>query len=601
MTQNSLLRKFAAWMLILSMMTATVTGCASSQGKTYESHSAQIENSELTDVQTAFDTFTQEIFIEEITKNTLNLHFTLEDPASSGISEYPLTLGEVNQESVTEESQHAEKLLIKLKQFDYDKLTFRQQLTYDIFKNTQELIMQAHAFPYYDEVLRPSIGIQAELPVLFAEYTFNTETDITDYLMLLGDVPRYFQQIIDYEQEKATAGLFMSDTCVDMIIDDCTSFISDDEENFLITTFKERINELEGLTQEQKDDYISQNQTRIAEDIVPSYEYLIDELTKLKGSGFNEGGLFNYPDGKNYYEYLLKLSTGSEHSVEELEKRTIEQINSDLSAMQELVTKNPELASNFADFTFTLTDPEEIIADLQTKMEGDFPQLDTKINLDIKYVSESMEDSLSPAFYLIPPIDNLNDNVIYINGGSTDVSSLYTTLAHEGFPGHLYQTVYSTSCDDTPLRQLCSNPGFSEGWATYVENLAYSYDTDQDAALLSFLQHNNSANLGLYALLDFYIHYEGYTLEEAAQWLQNFYDIPDEDSIKELYYYIVSQPCNYLKYYVGYLEILELKETAQETLGDKFILKDFHEFLLEIGDAPFYIIEDYMEAWMEQK
>ena len=133
-----------------------------------------------------------------------------------------------------------------------------------------------------------------------------------------------------------------------------------------------------------------------------------------------------------------------------------------------------------------------------------------------------------------------------------------------------------------------------------MENMAYSYDTELDENLTSLIQHNSSANLGIYALLDFYINYEGWTLEETGDWLKNLYSTNSEDTIRELYYLIVSQPCNYLKYYIGYLEILDLRADAQEALGDRFVLKDFHTFLLEIGDAPFYLIRDYMEDWINE-
>lgn len=599
MTQlNGLLRKTSVFLLIFSMLVSSLTGCRTTGGKTYESHSFDNESTQTTENQSSFDEFTLKLFCDEITENTLNLHYSLEDPASYGISGYPLTLGDFGQQYSLEAAARAEELREQLKDFDYGELTSGQQLTYDILDNALELNSMNSSFPYYEEVLMPSIGLQSELPTLLAEYTFNTEKDVTDYLALLEDTERYFKMIISYEQEKSAAGLFMSDYCADMIIKDCESFISQTEDNFLITTFKERLDEMDELESSRKEEYIAENHTLVTENMVNAYRLLIDALKELKGTGVNDGGICNFDDGTEYYEYILKQSVGTDRTVKELEQMTTSQINADLRAVQELLEENPQLISGFDNFEFSLTDPEEIMEDLKVKIQEDFPELKTEVNLQIKYVSESMEDSLSPAFYLTPPIDNLIDNVIYINGGSADSSELYTTLAHEGYPGHLYQTVYSSACSTDPIRQLCSVSGYSEGWATYVENLAYGYETEADSRLTSLMQHNNSASLGIYALLDFYINYEGQTLEEISEFLQNFYDI-DEEDITELYYYIVSQPCNYLTYYVGYLEILDLRADAEKELGNDFNLKDFHTFLLEIGDAPFYIIREYMDAWME--
>lgn len=596
---NKFFQKVSACLLICMISICSITSCQTSNGKHYESYSSSNESGQTNEALASFDEFTLSLFREEIIDNTLNLHYTLEDPSSYGISDYPLTLGEFNWKNTQESCEQAEELRKQLKSFNYNDLTSSQKLTYDILDNTLELNSMKKMYPYYEEILQPSIGLQAELPTLLAEYTFNTEKDITDYLAILADIERYFNQIIAYEQEKSKAGLFMSDYCADLVIRDCESFISQKEDNFLITTFEERLNEMTQLDTSKKEEYLEKNRTLITTNIFQAYQKLIDALKELKGSGVNDKGLCSFDNGQDYYKYLLKVSTGSDRSVKELEKMTLAQINTDLQAIQSLIQENPQLSSEFSQFSFTLTDPEEIIEDLKVKMQNDFPELKTDIHLNIKYVSKSMEKSLSPAFYLTPSIDNLTNNVIYINGGSSDASSLYTTLAHEGYPGHLYQTVYSSSCNNDPIRQLCSVAGYSEGWATYVENIAYSYDTKLDENLTSLVQHNSSANLGIYALLDFYINYEGWSLEETGEWLKKLYSTNTENSIRELYYLIVSQPCNYLKYYIGYLEILDLRADAREALGDSFVLKDFHTFLLEIGDAPFYLIRDYMEEWIK--
>lgn len=608
---NRLFRRSSVFLLIVSMIVFSLAGCQGSKsGKTYESFSPENEKTQASGtsnesssgqstVSDRFEEFTRALFCDEITENTLNLHYALEDPASYGISDYPLTLGEYGQQVSQEAGERAEDLLTQLKAYDYDELTADQRFTYDLLENTLKLSSESNDFPYYVEVLQPSIGMQSELPTLLAEYTFNTEKDVTDYLALLKDIKRYFQEIISYEQEKSKAGLFMSDYCADMVIKDCESFISQTDDNFLITTFEERLDEMQGLDEDRKEAWIIENRQLVTGDVIDAWQMLIDALKELKGTGSNDGGICNFEKGKEYYEYMLKLSVGTDRPVKELENMTVDQINADIQAIQELVDNNPMLYSASEDFEFSLTDPKEIIEDLQVKMKDDFPELETDINLQIKYVSKSMEDSLSPAFYLTPPIDNPVDNVIYINGGSSDPSDLYSTLAHEGYPGHLYQTVYTSSCSASPIRYLCSTSGYSEGWATYVENLSYSYDTDIDADLTSLMQHNNSANLGIYALLDFYINYEGQTLDEITDFLSNFYNIDNEDDVRDIYYYIVSQPCNYLNYYIGYLEILDLKADAQEALGESFNLKDFHTFFLEMGDAPFYIIREYMESWIE--
>lgn len=139
-----------------------------------------------------------------------------------------------------------------------------------------------------------------------------------------------------------------------------------------------------------------------------------------------------------------------------------------------------------------------------------------------------MKDYLSPAFYLTPPMDTGTPNVIYINpAASYQGLELFTTLAHEGFPGHLYQTVTFERQNPSGIRNLLCTSGFAEGWATYIEPFAYQYaagyikdPSATELARISWL--NRSINLCMYSLLDIEIHYNGWTQAEAASFLKAF-------------------------------------------------------------------------------
>ena len=210
-----------------------------------------------------------------------------------------------------------------------------------------------------------------------------------------------------------------------------------------------------------------------------------------------------------------------------------------------------------------------------------------------------MEEFLSPAFYLTPPLDTKTPNTIYINHGrSISNLELFTTLSHEGFPGHLYQTVYFGRQNPSHIRYLIDSSGYVEGWATYVESYAYGYAADSlscqsssDFAQLSWL--NRSVNLCIYSLLDVGIHYRGWTSSQAGRFLGAF-GIRDASVVAEIYRYITETPANYLKYYVGYLNFLDLKEEQQTLLGKDFDLKKFHQQLLTIGPVQFPVLKKYI-------
>ena len=150
----------------------------------------------------------------------------------------------------------------------------------------------------------------------------------------------------------------------------------------------------------------------------------------------------------------------------------------------------------------------------------------------------------------------------------------------------MYQTTYFSSTNPDPIRNLLDYSGYVEGWATYAEMCSY-YISSLDKAHATLLQKNNSVILGLYAYADIGIHYDGWTLEDTIAFFST-YGITDRSIIQEIYAYIVGDPANYLTYYVGYLEILELKKEWHSSQ------KEFHQKILEIGPAPFKIIQKHL-------
>ena len=361
--------------------------------------------------------------------------------------------------------------------------------------------------------------------------------------------------------------------------------------NYLYSTFVDRIKDVNELTEEEKSDYIQDNALAVSDCIFPAYEKLISDLEQLRGSGKNEKGLSYLPEGIDYYELVVRQSTGSERSVEEMEDLTRRQITDDLEAMEKVLGITTEEAQEAA-AAIAQTSAELILTRLQEGISGTFPEAPDTV-LEVKYVPEEMEDHLSPAFYMIPAIDNTEQNVIYINQAHmSDDLTLFTTLAHEGYPGHLYQTVYYESTDPDPIRSIMDFGGYVEGWATYAEMGSY-YLTPLSKEQATLLQKNSSIILGLYALADMGIHYDGWSRMDTVAFFSN-YGITDAETVERIYELIIGSPGNYLKYYIGYVEFLELKKEWAEEKGEAFSQKEFHEAVLEVGPAPFEIVEKYM-------
>ena len=535
-----------------------------------------------------FQSFTKEVFCQEVSSNSISLHYSLKEPEKYGIKEAPVTFGGFTTDS-NEAAASLENLRAALDRFSYDSLSVENQLTYDVLDYYLNMAENNTDYLLYDEPLGLVSGIQTQLPVLLSEYQFYDEEDVDTYLKLMQSTPEYFESLIAFEKQKSAAGLFMADYAADTVISQCTAFMEMGESNYLISTFVERIKQL-GLSSEAQSRYIKRNAQMLQSYVLPAYNQLISAVQSLKGTGKNEEGLCHLPDGKAYYEQIVAESTGSEKTVPELEDLTRRQIISDLEAMEEVLNIAGDQAKETA--AMEESNPVTILNELERKTGGAFPEPPETVT-QVKYVPEAMEEHLSPAFYMIPAIDNTAENVIYVNQSHMSNNlTLYTTLAHEGYPGHLYQTVYYAGTDPDPLRSIFNFGGYVEGWATYAEMCSY-YLSSLSKEQATLLQKNSSIVLGLYALADMGIHYDGWSRIDTVAFFKN-YGIKDAKTIERIYELIIGSPGNYLKYYIGYVEFLELKKEWAAKKGNHFSQKEFHEAVLSVGPAPFALVEEYM-------
>ncbi|EOS35567.1 hypothetical protein C808_04770 [Lachnospiraceae bacterium M18-1] len=579
----------------------------------------------------AFEKFTNELFCQETASNTVSLHYTLRNPEEFGIRETPVTFGtfETDQNMAL---VSVENIRRAMEEFDQENLSVTNRLTFDVLDYYMERLKENAEFTLYEEPLGLVSGIHTQLPVLLSEYQFYDREDVDIYLELMKITPDYFQSLIAFEQAKSDAGLFMSDAAALQVIEQCKVFMNMGESNYLITTFVDRIEQVKGLSEKEKSIYIQRNALMLSSYVLPAYSKLSTSVQTLMGTGVNEQGLCYFPEGKEYYEQVVKVSTGSERSVPEMKDLTKRQIVEDLEAMERVlgITENesmrnmvqkgrnaqeegtavqdekaaeenvsqeaaalignPEQAHEAA--AMDTTNPVSILNGLKKEIAKTFPTApDTTVS--VKYVPEALQGNLSPAFYMIPAIDSYEENVIYVNQAHMgNPLTLFTTLAHEGFPGHLYQNVYYAGTDPDPVRSMFNTGGYVEGWATYAEMCSY-YLAPITKEQATILQKNSSIILGLYTLADIGIHYDGWSRVDTLAFFSN-YGIQDVNTVNRIYDLVLGSPGNYAKYYIGYVEFLELKKEYAAKKGTGFSQKEFHKDVLMTGPAPFELVEKYM-------
>lgn len=548
-------------------------------------------------IQESFDEFLMATYVDSMTGSLVSTHFDLENPEALGITEFDSIWGSDFLEGYQSALQDDKELYAELTAFDYSSLTYEQQLTYDTLAAYLENCFVLDEFYYFGEPFSPSSGSQFELNLILSEFSINDKADLDDYIDTLSTCDDYVNELLEYEKWRAEKGYAMTDSAIDDVIGQCRDILSADEPAFL-PVIREVIDGCDFLTDTEKSDYKTKVTTLATENFIPAYNNIISVLTDIKSSRTVEGGLCNYDNGTEYYEALIKLYTGSEKSIDELIEAIEDDIHSGLMQYAAIAMQDPDIETKLEkELVFAKTEPEEILSYLMEMLEEDFPT-PVCTNYTLKYVAKSMESSSNPAFYLIPPSDNYKHNIIYVNNSEEYAHmDLFPLLAHEGMPGHMYQTNYFLSLEPNPIRTLMGFNGYAEGWAQYVEHYSYEW-SGIDENVADILVIDDKFGFALYSRVDIGVNYEGWDVKDIENYLSEY--LNTVDFAEELYELFINDPGIYLQYYIGELEILELRDKAEKELDDNFDIKEFHKFLLETGPTYYGIIEDRMDAWMNE-
>lgn len=579
------------WLLFLLLCLFLLGGCGSN---------SVVSPSENADANKAFAIYTEEIFRSQATSDSLTLNYTLSHPENYGIETLPngFSTNIATGSGAEIDTVYYENELARLHSFSREDLSFDMQILYDVLEDTLQQNLAFETFSSFSHTLNPTTGMQAQLPVLLAEFRMDSKEDLTQYFSLLKTMPAYFSYMASLEKEKISTNTLPCKETLQRTITQCQEFLSDSGTDILEDSFSHRLQSLDFLTEKEKQEAIATNKAYVKNYVKPAYTALIKELNTLLNSAPENGRLCSYPKGKEYYSCLVKSVTGSSRAIPQLKELMTQQLSTSYQTLLHYAKQDPSLFSSCLEPNSSTNTTKEILLSLSQKFTNDFPACDLG-KIHIKSVDDSLEDYLSPAFYLTPPLDDESENTIYLNHAKRyQQDSLWNTLAHEGIPGHLYQNVYFNQKDQPPLRYLLNYSGYSEGWASYVEIYSYQY-MDKSSAEIAILQNNMILSLCLYGLCDIGIHYDNWGISELQEFLSP-YGYSDTDTAKSLYQLIVDDPASYLKYTVGYLELCQIKAQIKETLGSDYQEKLFHQYILDIGPAPFDTILSNFSTWFAQ-
>lgn len=556
--------------------------------------------------QKKFDRFLNSCFREYAAENTVTLHFKLSNPSAYGIkTPVSPTYGDLSSDALKKNCSRSKELLQKLYTFPTSSLTKKQKLTWQIFQDYLNESIMNEKYILYSSPLGTN-GLQSEIPVTLSEYRLDNEKDIKDYLSLVNQVPELFTQILDFEQERRNAGLISPSFVISDTIDQIDQFLNASEENNpLIQSFEDRLTEVESLSKDQKASYIANNRLLVTDKVLPAYKSLKTSLQAYTNDSKNTSSkerLCEYKNGQDYYKFLLMSNVGTDFSPEDCITILESQLKNTVKDISSLTTKNKDLYTEYLSATPALSAPKEIMKTLKNDSLIDFPEI-KNISCQLKNVPDALSGTSACAFYLVPPIDSTKDNIIYINKSRVDSNELFSTLAHEGYPGHLYQTNYFLTTNPSPLRTFLHCAGYDEGWGTYAQLYSYNFiefknvDEQTTKQLRQLYRDNDLLSLSLSSLCDLYVNYKNYDENALANYLQT-YGI-DKDSAQNLYRYVIENPTTYLSYSIGCYELDQLKQTMSNSLGKAFKISDFHESVLNVGSCNFSILRQEIEKETE--
>lgn len=537
----------------------------------------------------SFSEFEDELFQEMMSEDYTTLHFSLRDYQKYGIEKPEVNIGDASWDEYEDSVEDCDEYLKKLQSFDYDSLSETEQKDYRTIAFYLERNKELNSYPYFDWAFNSAEGVIDNLLTTFTEFVFYEKEDIDDYLTTLASVPAYLDQCLENTKKQAAEGYFLTDAMLKETEDAIAKFVDKKDDNELIKIFDENIDAFDGLSAEEKEAYKKKNQEIVLNAYIPSYEKVAEELQKLKGARKADYNVSSLDGGSEYYAALARYKTSIDADVETILDICTQYIEKSVDELYDIMQNHSEVTEETLDFDRA----EDVLSYLEGHLDA-FPALD-KVYYNVQYLDPSVANDSIVAYYLSPPVDDMRDNVIKINGDNvSDVIDLYTTLAHEGFPGHLYQTNYYIQQQPSLLRTQLTMMGYQEGWGMFAEGQALHVSGLSEYAS-EYQKINIELNYVLSAAVDLGVNGLGWSTKDVSKYLDNL-DL-NSSIAKDLYDFATLQPGTILPYGVGVAMFELLENKAKNALGNDFDQKAFNEVLLNDGNRPFEVVEDDVNAY----
>jgi uncharacterized protein (DUF885 family) len=512
--------------------------------------------------------------------------------------------------------------------FDRNKLDAQTQLSWRLFEAGVQQDAEGFRFRMHNYPVNQMYGWHAQVPTFLINiHRVDTVSDAQAYVARLSGVSAQADQVIANLQTRAEKGIIAPKFVFPLVLDACRKvlqgrpFDESGADNPVLADFTKKVAALKDVDQPARDRLLGDATKALLESFRPAYHKLIAYLEAQEKTAPEEGGAWQFPDGKNFYEYSLRRTTTTTLTADEIHEiglKEVARIHGEMEKIKQQVKFKGDLQ---AMFKFMRTDPQfylpqteegqaEYLKRATTIIETMKGRLDElfltkpKADVVVKAVEKFREKSAGKAFYQRPTPDGSRPGMFYVNLAdmkSTPTYELEGLAYHEGIPGHHMQIAIAQEIQGLPkFRTMGVHfTAFSEGWGLYTEQIPKEMGLYQDP-------YSDFGRLALELwraarlVVDTGLHHKRWTRQQAIDYLVKNTPNAPEDCVEAINRYIVS-PSQATAYKIGMLKILELREKAKKQLGAKFDIRQFHDVVLTNGPVPLDVLEELVDRWVKSK
>jgi uncharacterized protein (DUF885 family) len=504
-----------------------------------------------------------------------------------------------------------QRFLLQLAAIDPDGLTDQEKLSRDLLLRDLTEDQEASEFKEWEMPVNQMDGIQTEYPQLVALLSFNTVKDYDDWIARLHAIPHAFEQVttnmsigVDDHRVPPTSLLEKS---LDQVNDLAGQKPEDSPFALPLKKFPASI---PAADQERiKTEMLA----AIAKEVLPAYSRFARYLkVSYIPAGRSDPGIWALPDGAKYYEFLIRRTTTTNLTADQIHQIGLEQVEKDEAAMLAIAQKLgfKDLASFHAslaaDPKMKASSADALIAAYKgylEPMKARLPQLFgrlPKAPFEVVPVPDYMAKTAPPAYYQEGTPDGSRPGRLFIDTYNATDRNLYgveSVAYHEGIPGHHLQISIAQELTGIPeFRKFERYTAYTEGWGLYAEQLGKDVGFYQDPySDYGRLQADIWRAIRL--VVDTGVHHDHWTRQQMVDYFHNHSAI-DETSVQSEVDRYIAWPSQALAYKVGQLKILELRARAQKALGDKFDIRAFHDQVLDSGALPLDVLDSRIDAWI---